>query len=158
MHGDLYRLYIQFCMLVNKITEEANWNEIVGKFNEFEIFTDVTCQSIPLKSEEVNQSDRATVVANWIKNAEQKSIELALEYKYMLQTDIQNCYGSIYTHSIAWALHGKEFAKENRGKRHLGNAIDAFICDMSYGQTNGIPQGSVLMDLIAELVLVDCNI
>lgn len=144
---------VLYVALVNKITEEANWNEIVGKFNEFEIFTDVTCQSIPLKSEEVNQSDRATVVANWIKNVEQKSIELALEYKYMLQTDIQNCYGSIYTHSIAWALHGREYSKENKREKNLGNAIDGFTCDMSYGQTNGIPQGSVLMDLIAELVL-----
>lgn len=75
---------VLYVALVNKITEEANRNEIVGKFNEFEIFTDVTCQSIPLKPEEVNQSDRATVVANWIKNVEQKSIELALEYKYIL--------------------------------------------------------------------------
>ncbi len=144
-----------YIALVNKITEEANWDTIVNKFNEFEILNDVSCESIPIISEVENQSDRAVLVANWVKNVEEKSIELALEYKYMLRTDIQNCYGSIYTHSIAWALHSKKESKKkgNRDRKLLGNAIDGFIRDMSYGQTNGIPQGSVLMDLIAELVL-----
>jgi len=31
--------------------------------------------------------------------------------------------------------------------------IDRYIRDMSFGQTNGIPQGSVLMDFIAEMIL-----
>ena len=35
----------------------------------------------------------------------------------------------------------------------IGNIIDWRIQDMSNGQTNGIPQGSVLMDFIAEIVL-----
>lgn len=142
-----------YVTLVNKITEEVNWDTIVAKFNEYEIFNDVSCESVPVKSEDNNLSDRAALVSNWVKNVEQKSIELALEYKYMLQTDIQNCYASIYTHSIPWALYSKEYSKENKREKNLGKAIDDFICDMSYGQTNGIPQGSVLMDFIAELVL-----
>jgi len=35
----------------------------------------------------------------------------------------------------------------------LGNIIDKHLRDMAFGQTNGIPQGSVLMDFIAEMVL-----
>ena len=35
----------------------------------------------------------------------------------------------------------------------IGNAIDRRIQDMRGGQTNGIPQGSVLMDFVAEMVL-----
>ena len=35
----------------------------------------------------------------------------------------------------------------------LGNIIDASIQNAQYKQTNGIPQGSVLMDFIAEIVL-----
>jgi hypothetical protein len=74
----------------------------------------------------------------------------------LLQLDITDCYGSIYTHSIAWSLHDKKEAKkiENRNNFNLiGNKIDKFIRNMSNGQTNGIPQGSVLMDFIAEIVL-----
>jgi hypothetical protein len=51
------------------------------------------------------------------------------------------------------ALYGKEEAKDNRHKSSLGNDVDKLIRSMRYGQTNGIPQGSVLMDFIAEMVL-----
>ena len=55
---------------------------------------------------------------------------------------------------IAWALHGMMTAKEQKGdQKLLGNRIDAHIRASRYGQTNGISQGSLLMDVIAELVL-----
>lgn len=61
---------------------------------------------------------------------------------------------SFYTHSIAWALHNKEYAKDNKNKdKLLGNIIDKKIRYLNYNQTIGIPQGSRLMDLIAELIL-----
>ena len=51
-------------------------------------------------------------------------------------------------------MHEKATAKERKRDLSLiGNAIDARLQDMQYGQTNGIPQGSVLVDLIAEMVL-----
>src|SRR3989339_395024 len=95
-----------------------------------------------------------TEVTHWWQTIEQQSIELALEYEYVLHTDITDCYGSIYTHSIPWAIHTKPVAKANRGpNENLGNVIDKHLRDMAFGQTNGIPQGSVLMDFIAEMVL-----
>jgi len=60
----------------------------------------------------------------------------------------------MYTHSIAWSLHTKSVAQQNRRDPSLlGNVIDSRIQDMRQGQTNGIPQGTVLMDFIAEMVL-----
>lgn len=81
---------------------------------------------------------------------------LSLEYNCVFDTDVADCYGSIYTHSIAWAVEGKKVAKSLEGKKNkklLGNIIDASIQDAQYKQTNGIPQGSVLMDFVAEIVL-----
>lgn len=43
--------------------------------------------------------------------------------------------------------------KNKDDKSLLGNKIDKYIRQMSYGQTNGIPQGCVLMDFIAEILL-----
>jgi len=72
----------------------------------------------------------------------------------VVHADVTDCYADIYTHSIAWALHTKAEAKAKKGNKSLlGNVIDSHIQDMRHGQTNGIPQGSVLMDFIAELVL-----
>ena len=89
---------------------------------------------------------------------EQASLKISLEYEYVFITDITNCYGSIYSHSIDWALcdGGKNEAKQNKyngNNNTLGAIIDTKIEGMNYGQTNGIPQGSALMDFIAEMIL-----
>lgn len=142
-----------YVSLVHKISKEENWNVIVSRMEEFNGNSKIKCLSLPVESED-NLSDRATTVNNWWHSVEQNSIELALKYEYVLHTDISDCYGSIYTHSIAWALHTKETAKMSKNDRNLiGNVIDCYIQDMSFGQTNGIPQGSVLMDFVAEIVL-----
>jgi hypothetical protein len=39
-----------------------------------------------------------------------------------------------------------QFSKRNRSdKKSIGNIIDTAMQGMNYGQTNGIPQGSVLI-------------
>ena len=141
--------------LLHKVTNEDNWKTIIKCFEEFRKDSRIACMSIPIESLS-NEKDKAEGVSLWWKSVEQRSIELALDYEYIAHTDITNCYGSLYTHSIEWALHGKSEAKErsNRNSSDLiGVAIDESIRNMKYGQTNGIPQGSVLMDFIAEMVL-----
>ncbi|CAM1370519.1 Reverse transcriptase [Tenacibaculum litopenaei] len=142
-----------YVAIVHEITKEDNWNLIVKRFKEFQENKKIRCQSIPLESQEEYLSDNAAAITNWWQKIEQESLELALQYDYVLHTDISNCYGSIYTHSIPWALHTKPIAKQNRSEDYVGNTIDKYIRDMSYGQTNGIPQGSILMDFIAEMIL-----
>lgn len=142
-----------YASLVHNITEEINWNLIVARFGQFGANPKIKCYSIPLQSDGT-QSDKATTVTQWWQAIEQQSIELALDYEYVLHTDISDCYGSIYTHSIPWAIHTKPVAKTNRNPNgNIGNIIDKHLRDMAFGQTNGIPQGSVLMDFIAEMVL-----
>ncbi len=142
-----------YVSLVHSITEEENWTFIAKRFQEFTQDVRIRCLSLPVAMES-NQKDRAEQVTHWWQTIEQHSIELSLDYEYLLETDITDCYGAMYTHTIAWALHGKTEAKQKRrDKGLLGNVIDNIIQDMRHGQTNGIPQGSVLMDFIAEMVL-----
>jgi RNA-directed DNA polymerase len=142
-----------YVSLVQKITEEKNWKTIKNKFNKYSENSQIECVSIPRISLG-KEKDKAKQITHWWHEIEQKSIELALEYQYLFETDITDCYGSIYTHLIARAIHTKKIAKaESRNKKLIGNIIDNHIMDMNQGQTNCIPQGSVLMDLIAEIVL-----
>ncbi|RMG19917.1 MAG: RNA-directed DNA polymerase, partial [Methanobacteriota archaeon] len=141
-----------YVSLVNIITDKNNWEIICNRFKEFREKSIVDCFSIPREAEE-NKTHVAEQVSYWWVHIEQKSIELALDFDLIYHTDISNCYGSIYTHSIPWALHGKDEAKRNRSDSLVGNKIDKYVRYMRYGQTNGIPQGSVLMDFIAEMVL-----
>lgn len=141
-----------YVSLVNTICELDNWSFIKNRFTEFEGGV-VECCSAPVMS--LNQeTDTAAQVINWWQKVEQRSLTLSLEFTHILHTDVTDCYGSLYTHSISWALHGLENSKEKRrDKSLLGNRIDFHIQSSRYGQTNGISQGSVLMDFVAELVL-----
>lgn len=142
-----------YVSLVHLITQEEHWRTIVKRFTQFGKNHNIECTSLPIESDN-NLSDKANTVSKWWEFTEQKSIKLALDFEYLLHTDIVDCYSSIYTHSVAWALHTKKEAKEKKGDKNLiGNIIDKHLQDMSFGQTNGIPQGSVLMDFIAEMVL-----
>lgn len=142
-----------YVSLVHQMTTDDGWQSLQKRFAEFSSNKRLQCLSLPVVSRS-EEKDKAEQVTHWWHSVEQRSIELSLEYEYLIQTDITDCYGAIYTHSIAWALHTKPNAKNERtNKKLLGNIIDTYIQDMQHGQTNGIPQGSVLMDFIAELVL-----
>lgn len=143
-----------YVSLVKEITKEANWNKLKNRFKRnFQKESKIKCLSMPVESQTANK-DQAEQILNWWNGIEQASIDLSLEYHYMYDTDIADCYGSIYTHSIAWAVETKQIAKIKRNdKKLLGNSIDIHIQSMRNGQTNGIPQGSILMDFIAEIVL-----
>lgn len=142
-----------YVFLVNKITEEKNWGLVVSRFKKFQQNEKIKCCSIPIVSLNQKETDKQKTITNWWQQIEQQSLELALNYDCFLNTDITDCYSSIYTHSIPWALHGKSVSKINKSISLVGNAIDTTIQSMQYSQTNGIPQGSVLMDFIAEMVL-----
>lgn len=146
-----------YVSLVHKISEEDNWKLIKKRFESIKKKNLVECMSLPIVSES-DKSDKAEQILNWWEQIEQKSLELSMDYSYVYHTDITDCYGSIYTHSIPWALHSKKVSKAKRQDRnfnrnYIGGMIDFDIRNMSNGQTNGIPQGSVLMDFIAEIVL-----
>lgn len=50
-------------------------------------------------------------ILEWWETTEQGALWLAQEFPMIVTTDIADCYPSIYTYSIAWALHGMQFAK-----------------------------------------------
>lgn len=142
-----------YYLLVRQITNKGNWREIKKRFKEFQQ-PNIEVASLPIVKSEYQKSHKAASILNWWEEIEQKSISLSVQYKYMFTTDITDCYKSIYTHSIAWALMGKDNAKIKKGEKgYIGNIIDTYMQGMQYGQTNGIPQGSVLFDFIAEMVL-----
>ncbi len=141
-----------YVSLVNLICSPENWEQITARLASFEKGA-VECCSQPVMSED-RQSDHATQISNWWQRIEQQSLKYSLDYSHVLHSDVTDCYGSIYTHSISWALHSFEVAKANISDNSLlGNKIDRHIQASRYGQTNGISQGSVLMDFIAELIL-----
>lgn len=81
---------------------------------------------------------------------------IAYRYTHLVKADIKNFYPSIYTHSIAWALHGKSFVRKPANLHNyklLGNRLDRLFQNANDGCTNGVPIGPVVSDIIAEIVV-----
>lgn len=144
---------VLYVRLVHTLTEQENWQAIVTRFHDLHKDPRVECFSIPQIPSD-GRSEAEAAIESYVNHFEQRSVELSAKYEYMASTDITDCYGSIYTHTVAWALHGKKTAKDNRNNWELlGNQIDTILQNMNHGQTNGIPQGNTTSDLIAELIL-----
>ena len=80
---------------------------------------------------------------------------VAYQYSHLVKTDIKRFYPSIYTHSIAWALHGKKKVRKSNNIHNfklLGNRLDRLFQNANDGCTNGVPIGPVVSDIIAEVV------
>jgi hypothetical protein len=61
--------------------------------------------------------------------------------RFLLKADLARFYPSVYTHSIPWALHGKEAARTNTAL--YGNEIDQRVRESQDKQTGGIPIGPI---------------
>ncbi len=144
---------VLYVSLVRTITEPDAWKLICERFAEFRKPPGIRSASIPVESGG-KRSDTAEQVLTWWETVEQASLETALEHDCMVSADVADCYGSVNSHALAYALHGREAAKRDRSDRTLlGSKVEEHIRDMRGGKANGIPQGSVLMDFLAELFL-----
>jgi len=80
-------------------------------------------------------------------------VEQSFGKKFMVKADISNCFPSIYTHALPWALVGFEHAKANRSKDLWFNKLDTNLRTIKRGETQGIGIGPAISNFIAEIIL-----
>ncbi|MCF2494455.1 RNA-directed DNA polymerase [Dyadobacter chenhuakuii] len=98
------------------------------------------------------KGDRASNIGKF-KNFMRRVFLESYPYSYELKTDISKYYPSIYTHSIPWAIHGKNLSKTTKGKSDLlGDKLDTSVRNTMYGQTVGIPMGPDTSHIISEII------
>lgn len=73
--------------------------------------------------------------------------------RFLVQADISTCFPSIYTHSIPWALVGKEEAKRTIRDETWYKRIDQTCSDMRNGETHGLLIGPHASNLLSEIIL-----
>ena len=140
---------VNFIELSSKIL--SNWGTLIAVTNQSQIsltspiFSNPPGRAISYKHGFDSKDDRKAVVRS--------------NSRYILQADISQFYHSVYTHSIAWALHGKQKAKaEQYNRTLLGNQLDKAIRNSQDRQTIGIPIGPDTSLLIAEIILTICDV
>ncbi|APH38223.1 RNA-directed DNA polymerase [Methanohalophilus halophilus] len=128
-----------------------NWAEIKAHCSKSELST-----SRPVENCFENPKNKRSIqTLNSFQQYKKKCITCSYDRMFELKTDISWFYPSIYTHSIPWALHTKEEAKNNRNdyQRYYGNVLDKYMRACQSGQTNGIPTGPDNSHIIAEIIL-----
>lgn len=83
------------------------------------------------------------------------NLRLEQKYSQLMKLDISGCFYHIYTHSVAWAIKGKEFAKEHSGKniQTFEKDFDSLMQHVNYNETNGIVVGPEMSRIFAEVIL-----
>ena len=143
-----------YYMLARDICNDKAWTAIKECFKLFGNEHITACAIPVVKIDDKPESFKgATSILNWWNSMEQRSIELSLKYSYMFMTDITNCFGQINPESIAWALARKGTIYQTDENAVLAADIQRYLRAMQEGKNIGIPQGSVLFSLIAEIVL-----
>jgi retron-type reverse transcriptase len=133
-----------------------NWDDIIDLL--FDKKNKIFSYSFPIP---VNARDEGNLsplrsgrmIYEWLAMAEKDLVAEAHRYNFIVRSDITNYYNSVYTHSIAWAIHGQEVAFADKENELFGNKIDRLVQYANKGRTNGLPVGSALSDLIAEIIL-----
>ncbi len=136
-----------------------NWDTLLNKI--FNPNKHIYSYSFPIPIDASNPGHlgklrSGRMIYEYLEMAENDLVEEAYRYKHIIQTDIKNCYPSIYTHSIAWAFHTKATIRSGSNRFNvnlLGNRLDKLFQNANDGCTNGLPIGPVVSDLICEVIL-----
>ncbi|WP_345940455.1 antiviral reverse transcriptase Drt4 [Pseudomonas sp. MS19] len=89
-----------------------------------------------------------------------RALEDSFGKAFRVDADISNCFGSIYTHSIPWAVVGFDESKAklkggkgNDRERHWSDELDYFQRSARRNETQGIPIGPGVSSIVVELIL-----
>jgi hypothetical protein len=131
-----------YCQSMLSIAIAENWGRL-----------DQLCKKSPVALSRPVYSTRRAVAAEHSRRVEGvRRAHTSIGRRFMLKADIATFYPSIYTHSIPWAIHGKEVARSKRAKNWYGNQLDTWMRETQDRQTGGIPIGPDTSFLIAEVL------
>jgi hypothetical protein len=111
--------------------------------------------------DDINLDDYPTLVQNHLFEMNHKNFctddypepNLLIGKKYVVKADISNCFPSIYTHSLPWALVTKAHSKLHRSSTEWFNQVDFYTRNLKDGETHGILIGSHASNLVSEIIL-----
>lgn len=140
---------------IEKIARHSYFSDLVFseddtlKSAESEIADDEKGQTAVYKS--YFKYDPIDLIYKFYERFDYKRLEQ--RFTFLMKFDISKCFYNIYTHSISWAVKGKEFAKETINNTTFEGAFDELMRRSNYNETNGIIVGPEISRLFAEIIL-----
>ena len=141
------------------------------------IYNHINKSKISIDKAKLEKSDNANFVEETeeAKNSYENFVKhknyVSASYQYGLAMDYSRFYGTIYTHVIPWAIHGKDWCKINHNSRgnvllngipvlyrdSLGNKLDKAIRNTQDNQSIGLPIGPYTSRIISEIIAVEID-
>jgi hypothetical protein len=85
------------------------------------------------------------------------TLEISFAAGFRAHADVANCFGSIYTHSLEWAIQGYEEAKahlrDRKSERHWSSTFDDVLRHAKRNETSGLPIGPCSSSIAVEIIL-----
>lgn len=138
-----------YYLLAREICTPEHWAAILDDFKVFGSAPHIQAVGIPVIPADKENFHKATTILNWWNRFEQMAVKLSLDYRYMFVTDITNRYGTIELQTVEKALSRKGTASEVDVKTDIVRILTM----LRQGRNIGLPQGSTLYDIVAEIVL-----
>ncbi len=91
------------------------------------------------------------LLGKFVESEEFKRLEK--RFRFLQTSDISRCFASIYTHSVSWAVKGKDFSKRSKASFSFEAKFDEVMQSANYGETNGIVIGPEISRIFAEIIL-----
>lgn len=85
------------------------------------------------------------------------AVQMSFGKRFRAHADVTNCFGSIYTHSLEWAIQGFDVAKSGlvskEKQRHWSSNLDRVLRMGKRNETSGLPIGPATSSLAVEIIL-----
>lgn len=102
-------------------------------------------------------TERAISTSHHLTARTMRRAELRASGRFLIHADINRFYPSIYTHSVPWAIEGKDVVKHAKATNSLNtiwsDRLDTCVRNINDQQTVGIPIGPDTSLLLAECTL-----
>lgn len=131
---------------------EQDWNDIKDVFIKNTSNDSYKVSRIHLRKRFDSTSLFEMNYNDW-KNDGNPTDDMLIGNRYIVQADISTCFPSIYSHSIPWAVAGKEFAKAHKSNEFWWNRVDLCCRNIKSQETLGLLIGPHASNLVSELVL-----
>ena len=103
-------------------------------------------------------ADGRLVVMDYERSIEKttRSLQLAFGRRFVVHTDVANCFPSIYSHAVSWGLVGIDHAKKHKPPKYKAewfNRLDEKLRQLKRNETHGVAIGPATSNVLTEAIL-----
>lgn len=100
-------------------------------------------------------TDGRILIMDYERSTEKTLRSLARSFgrRFIAHTDIANCFPSVYSHAIPWALVGIDHAKRHRSRSEWFNQLDEKSRSLKRNETQGVAIGPATSNIVSEVIL-----